>query len=705
MTTRALLTVLLALALVACSESGPREQLPSPDADSDAAGDTLLETTESDTAELDTLEPDTEADLVEPEVCGDGTCEGAEHVLACPEDCATGPRVAYWPFGNEISAFPDDYLTVEDASTPTGLRLDLTVERVRGLRRHTEGLQPLFDGLNELDGAGTSAPLYLAFDGALDPLALPPDGARIADGSPITLGWLDDEGAYHEVPINVRLGSYRRSMILRPMLPLPPGRHALLAVRTAALGAEGTPIHANRTLRDLLEGRAEGPLARLQGRYDQAVAALVAAGFVEEPDELAGVVVFTTGSVLDEGLRLRELVAAESFAVTETHGCDRSNPRYVRCDFTFEAPDVRLPGGRVAVPQAGPLARHRLPAVAYLPPSHPQGGPWPVLVFGHGLAGSRTQAARAAALVDQGWALIGLDAPGHGDHPQSTGDGSEFEMVLDFFGVSLGETPSENVTLHLDPRIMRGSLAQGTADKLALERALGDGVDLDEDGVVDLDTSRYTYLGVSLGAIMAPQYLALSDRVEAAVLVAGAGRAIDVLSDGDYGRLVRLAFPAALTEADVDRFFVLAQTVIDPADGGNFAPYVARDRLDGRVGIETLSGMALDDEVVPNSATLYLARTLGGVHVEPELLDAGGLALVPAPVSGNMPDGTTTGLLQLDWVNDAGTPEGWRAVDHVSVADSTVGITAWSHFLAAWRDSGHGEIIDPWQALGLTPPR
>jgi len=650
------------------------------------------------TDEVSEVADDLGTDASEVEGCGDGVCADTETSETCAVDCVKALTFVWEPFGDDLTAIPDDFLTVADAALPNGQRLDITLARYPALSRFPTGFREIFDMLSTLDGFGTSAPLWLQFDGFLDQAMIPAPMATIEPGSSIVVGWLEGE-TFHVVPVRVSRADNRRGLMMRPMVALPAGVRGVALVKRTVLGLQGERTQPNEALSRLLAGNAEGDFAPLQSRYDEALNALIAAGHLGSRDDVAAMTVFTTQSLIEHSRALAARVMAETYPLV-LESCSTSGA-LKSCPFHFESPDLRSDDGHVNVGDSGPLAaRLELQGVVYLPEPSPTAGPLPIMLFGHGLGGDRTQARQATQLLRSGWAVVSIDAPSHGLHPQNGGI-EPLEIFFHFFGLGVSDVNG----LSFDPLAMAGSLYQGTADKLALVEAIGDGLDLDDDGSDDITSEHMSYFGVSLGGIMAPQFLALTDKVEAAVLVAGGGRIIDVVADSDFSEAVKLLLPASLSGTDGELVFLLGQTVVDQSDGASFAHFVTQDRLDGRPGIQMLSAISLGDTVVPNNNSLILARGFGGAHVLPNLLDAGTLPVVKAPLSGNMPDGNTSGFLEIDWTNETGLLGGWELTDHQSIAPCRVGMAAWTHFLDSFRDTGTGEIIDPWATLSLDPPR
>ncbi|WP_293745929.1 VolA/Pla-1 family phospholipase [uncultured Paraglaciecola sp.] len=124
----------------------------------------------------------------------------------------------------------------------------------------------------------------------------------------------------------------------------------------------------------------------------------------------------------------------------------------------------------------------------------PDGG-WPVLVFQHGLGGSKSNAMLiASALAMAGYATAAIDHPLHGDRIITIG-----EDVFDFAGYT------SLVVLNT-----RDNGRQSIADIMAFRLALNS--INDSTGLVDLNTTDVHFMGQSLGAIFGTGAVALANK-------------------------------------------------------------------------------------------------------------------------------------------------------------------------------------------------
>jgi hypothetical protein len=632
--------------------------------------------------------------------CGDGACDTAESEADCPEDCSAAPTLLYRPFGDELTVFPDDLYTVADNTTATGRRVQLTAETNSYVANIPRTFRPLFAALSTLDGFGTTGGGYLQFNRPLRSSTVPTGETSSNAGSAMLLGCLDTGNANRLIPYPFEtIITEDATVIFRPMVPLPERTECSIVVTRGLLGEDGAPVVAPAVLRNALAG-ADPALLRGQGaamrRHRDAA---VAAGLTTA-EAVVAVVAFTTQSVTDEAIRIAASIASRPRAVTERLGCE-TGPLFRLCTVRFVADDYRNAAKVIEVnAEATPLGTYDLLATIYLPlPDVAATAPYPTIIFGHGLNGERQQAGRLADFAaPQGIATISIDAPAHGEHPRASlgGGGAAF---IEFFG--LGGAGFE-------PLVLRDHWRQAAYDKLALVELLQSGVDADGDGAADLATDHISYLGVSLGGIMGPEFLALTPEVRAAVLVVGGGRVTDILQFSEtFSPLVDLLKPSGYDDNDVARFWPLAQTAIDRGDAASFASSISTQRFDGGAPVHLLNAHVLDDDIVPNVSNYALARALGlpqlGTVLRPIGILETGIAL---PAQGNLDSGATGGTIQFDWVNEGSleTPD-WRTATHNNIGDSGVGAHAWLRFLDSWLQTGSATIVDPYVELGLTPPR
>ncbi|MCX4247506.1 hypothetical protein [Paraliomyxa miuraensis] len=628
-------------------------------------------TGEGSTSEGSTGEPEVEA------------CEGLTHML-------------YDPVAGKVDAYPDDFYTVA-ADTPTGLRVDLRLGENVTLTGTVETFFRVFEGASTLDGFGTTAGIYLQFDAPIDGATLPTsgEGSGSADAS-IVLMRLDVDPP---VPVDFEWelvaedpGEAITTLVLQPLVPLASQARYGVAVKSTVLDAEGGCVAPSEPTSTLLAGTAAPELDVAAAGVADVVAALQALGGIESELELAGAFAFTTQHTVDDSAVIAEQIrAAAPPTYQPTSPCTDVDPTapYLQCEGTFTADDYTV--GDVVDDSLTPQGQYEIPIVVYLP----KGGtaPYPALIYGHGLSGDRFQASGLAefAALD-GIAVVAIDAPRHGDHP----DAPAFNAVLEFFGLSL------NLADPLDPLVLRDNFRRAGYDKLQLTQMLLAGVDLSGGPEPELDPASVHYLGVSLGGLMGPQLAAFAPELGTTTFIVPGARVTGIVAEGEQFSAVIGIFAGMATDGELARFFPLLQGVIDRGDPGTFAPWVTTRRPGfDDASPQVLVQMVLDDDTVPNSANAYFARAIGVPHLGEVVFPIGVVELEPnLPISGNLDAAHTGGSFQYDVILGADGMSTEPAT-HGNVARSSLAQLQIRTFLQTFLQTGVSEILDPYAELGV----
>lgn len=185
----------------------------------------------------------------------------------------------------------------------------------------------------------------------------------------------------------------------------------------------------------------------------------------------------------------------------------------------YESPDFRVHPGEYIPPVA---SRTGVPTSTgtetvyfnlYLPAGAPPPGGWPVTILGHGSSGHKNFliGTTTSQLAARGVAIVMINAAGHGHGPLSTltvarTDGTS--VTLPAGGRNIDQNGDD--LIDVDEGVMAASgyavrdlydgYAQTAVDLMQLVRVIQAGVDVDGDGAADLDASRITYWGWSLGS-------------------------------------------------------------------------------------------------------------------------------------------------------------------------------------------------------------
>lgn len=605
---------------------------------------------------------------------------GDEDAADLPPEWCDGATAHRWDreAAEDVDLFPDGLMEVADPTSPTGVRLSVQSDRAPWVAEAPPLLADAVTSLEDLSGFGTLGGMLLRFDAPV--IDVPAD----ADASLSGEGWIlvDLETPdLTRVPFEAVVLEDGLSVMLWPLRPMRTGARHALVVTTAALAADGGCIAPADPTRALLWGTPDDPiLAEAAPRYRAAVADL---GL--RPDDVSALSVFTTHNDIDVVRAVAEAEAEVPVSWTSDADC-RPRGDLLECGLTLTVRDHRDERGLID-PDRQPVEAE-IPVTIWLPDLD---GRYPVVLYGHGLGSSRSEGYRVASeMGDEKYALVAMEAVEHGDHPSAAG-GDSGDDALRFLGIDLS-------TVSIRPRVIRGNFDQTTLDRLRLARLLREHPDLDGDGAADLDPDRMGYLGISLGAILAPQLLSLDGGLDGAVLSVGGARLMSIVTDSailtDYEDLI---IALVGSRERFDRLVAVAQHVVDPVDPGVWATHVLRDRFDDAPAPSVLVQVGMADEVVPPSSGHALARALDLPHLEPVVEPVALLVVIDEePVVANLVDGATGAFFQFDQVTRDGTRGPAR---HVATPTSNEGALQLQTFLETWVRDGEPQIIDPYRAL------
>lgn len=658
------------------------------------------------------------------EVAGD-VADGSASDALPPEDVAgedvvskvdvPGPPPAATRMAYDMAArpaqlpFPYDHYTVADETSPTGLRIVLD----EGVRSNSV-LAPAFsvfttwsDALVTLDGFGAYAHIAAPMVGApavgfrQEPDSeLPPTAPiQLYRWEPIVDG-ADTSHVLIPVPFEAevvegesKFGSISYHLDLIPLRPLPDKAHCVVTVSSELLDANGDPVGPDPQFEVLL------------GLRDMPGDATVAAALAAEQERLAPILDAVEQSWQGDwppALVFDFTVSSERAPIMTIGQSFQEDPTLRAVEYTFdvdgdEQPDIWRPGdpgfpglgtpghvglfargqfqrrdyrdpdyfkGAIVLDEDGaPILHHLEPVDFYLAlPSESAGGGWPVLMLGHGINADKEQMKRLigdyAAL---GIAAFSFDFPEHGN------DG----------GGGLAFIPAG------DALAIRDNFRQAGIDimtaRYLIQRWVDEGLDLDEDGETDLDTTRMAYLGHSFGAMHALTGLALVDEPGAVVLNVGGGGIIHFLG----GYLSQIGLDKILPTEALFSMKALAGHVLcggDPLLYGDLlrprsAPWVEGTR-------HVLATQAELDDTMPADVMKATAVTLDLPFLGP--------VVDPAPNVTPGESGSESGFTQ------------WAGEEHVFALggdnpDTVAAVRAqYVHFVSGYIFDGLPEVIHPW---------
>lgn len=664
--------LLLPLVLIGCGDD------PEPGSD-DVSADTGIDASE--------VGPDATVD-VSADATPDATIDADPDLGPPPPEWCESDTAHRWsPFDSEeLEFFPDGISVIAEEDSPTGQRLHYTLDTAPWLEATPALLQEGLAALNDLSGYGT-------LGGSVIRLTAPVGGQLPATGaesiSSTAWQWWDlDAEPPERIPYEVELLDDDHTVVFWPMRPLRRNaRHAIL-VTNDAQGADGGCIAPAETTRTLLHGMPENP-------FLAAAAPVFADGLLQlgvDPADVSVLSVYRTHDDIGPMQRVAARIVEEPVEWGEWEGCAERGS-LLECETSTTVLDSRSEAGDVddtIEPREGVL-----PVTVWMPSEGE--GPWPVLVYGHGLNSERDEGWEIAErTAEQGVVVISAEAVEHGEHPFIDAEDLG-EPALRFLGIDLSR-------IVIDARAIRGNFNQTALDRLRLIQLLRTRPDFDGDGIDDIDPERVAYIGASLGALCGTAVLALSPDLDAGVLTIGGSRLLDIVRDsdllGDFMPLIELALGSAEL---FDRLMPVAQHVVDPADPGVWTPHILQDRFDERTPPSVLAAVGLFDDVVPSSAGRTMARGMQLPHLPPVAEEVEFLEVLESEsVSGNFADGArTAAFFQYDRVTRGdGPPE--RAT-HVRSAKSNESAAQIRVFFETWANGEAPVIIDPYTELG-TPP-
>lgn len=612
------------------------------------------------------------------------------------EEFCDGETTWMWdPASKDLHAFPDDYFTTDDASSLTGVKVDMRPGQNVRVPAVASNFGTVHSDIGLLDGFSVNGAAYLRFSGPINRASLPEGGLGSGTAeSPILLVSLNG-GAATLLDFTVEMVKESTSddattLVVKPLVPLAPSSKYALVVTNGLKDAANDCLAPSPTFVSMFDGEPTDPgLLRLASRYTGLVGSLKAAGSVTSVYDISAAIVFTTQSIYEVSAAIADDIRDRSIAYTKTDCSTASGTTF--CNGTLAVGDYRKNMKYIEKGTPNPTTK-TLPVAIWMPASE---GPHPVVLFAHGLGGDRLQADGLGGLLSAGgWAVVAVDAPKHGAHydaPSPPMFGVELG-ALELFGAEVS-----GFSVKIDTRRLTDNFRQAAYDKLQLVQALTEGIDADDDGTVDLNADKLVYSGVSLGGIMAPELLALAPEFDVAIPMVPGARLADIVDDSaSFQQGVDMLIGSA-TPGERARLFAVFQAAIDRADPGSWGPKVTGTRLQGMDAQkpQVLMQMVIDDDTVPNSANGYYARSLGLQLAGDELLNIHVPHMSTLPASGNLASNLTGAVYQLD-IKRNGTK-----LNHSSAGFSEPSTAQVVPFIESYYTNGASTVIDAYYTLGI----
>ncbi|MEZ4309179.1 MAG: hypothetical protein R3F14_14175 [Polyangiaceae bacterium] len=544
--------------------------------------------------------------------------------------------------------YPSAVFAKEDASSPTGQRLDLTPDL---FPVNNEGVP--FDPvrLNRKDGFSPGTEIIAYFPDRLDPASLPPlddpEKSLAAGSATVIVDMESGERVAHfsEVDAQAIKEDDRQTLILRPMQRLAfARRYAVGITKSLKTLAGDTPASPEgwAAVKDGTSPTERGK--RASARLPDTLSALEKAGVPADDLLLAWDFVTAsepgaTGTLLSMRAQTLAALESETFSYKIDSIEDDFSPHALRrVRGTFQAPrfisqtDLAVPEATLTFDDSGdPVRDGTLEApFTFLLPRAAEKGPVRLLIFGHGFLGSAEGEMGGSGgsyvqsfLDDKGYAAAGTNWTGLSKYEGIDPDGSSAAALavrdINHLGWIADRLTQAVVNGMVLARIARTSLAKDPA--------------LFVNGAPVIDSSRVDYYGISLGGVMGSVLVAASPDLERGVFNVGAAGWTTLLQRSLNWALFKLIVDGSYADkVDQQVLITILQSYLDPADGLNFAAHYA-DPLPGGPKKQVLLQIGVGDLSVSNVASASFARTASF-----PLLDSSPLAVwgLP-PTSGPLP--------------------------------------------------------------------
>jgi hypothetical protein len=316
---------------------------------------------------------------------------------------------------------------------------------------------------------------------------------------------------------------------------------------------------------------------------------------------------------------------------------------------SYQSPDYNVPGEFIPPTgtRTGVPAVQRMNTVGFtlvLPAGARPAGGWPVAIYGHGFTDSRhgSPYAVAASMAAQGIATIAINVVGHGFGPLGTltvsRTGGLPSVILPAGGRGIdqngnGTIDSTEGSSAGAPRILVGSsdaLRQTTIDLMQLVRVIQVGMDVDGDGLPDLDGGRVYYFGQSFGGIYGTIFLGVERDVRVGVPNVPGGAIVDIVRLSPVfrplfvGALLARGLPNIPENLPLRDQPAVINTVPEAmalqayaeqsewaSQAGNpvaYAPYIRKAPLPGNAAKSVIVQFARGDQTVPNPTSTAIIR-------------------------------------------------------------------------------------------------
>ena len=533
--------------------------------------------------------------------------------------------------------FPSNVYTVPATDTPTGRRVQLDDAM---LPVASNGVRASGAPWSKSDGFSASGSL-LAFLPGATAAGLPPvdDPKRSleADCPTVILDTVTGQRVLHFSEVDRAEGdSAQRSLVIHPLVPLVDGRRYIVAVRKVN-GDKGAiaPTPAFKALRDL-EVSTEPSIAARRGLYEDIFTRLGAANVARDDLQLAWD--FTTASrenVTGWLLSMRDKSLAIAGDAGPAYRIESVDETWETAEMAYRihavmtaplfvdppGPGAVLRFGADGMPEPDPAKPTYDVPVEIVIPKSALTTPAPLLQYGHGLLGSRSQieAENFRKLANaKNYVIFGTDLAGMA----SDGDRIHISDVI-------ASGKIERISTMFD------RLHQGFTNALLAMRMMKNAFAKDPKFGKFVDPTKRYYHGISQGGIAGGVYMAATTDVERGVLeVMGQPYTLLLHRSVDFHLffiVLRTSYPDT---RDQQLVLALVQMLWDRVEPSGYTKYL-RSGLPNTPAHEVLMRSALGDHQVTTWGAQVMARAVGAKHLDSGLGDLFGLEKTGAATGGS----------------------------------------------------------------------
>ncbi len=572
---------------------------------------------------------------------GCGSSPEAPEKLQLPKDGLPASCNPFRSAGACALPFPSTAYEKADPTTATGYRLALAPDAMPA-----SAAGSAFDPTrwNELDGFSPATPILVYFEKRIDASSLPPrsDYTKSLDPSSATV--LVDMETNQLVPhfSEVDLSSditpdERQPMMIRPAMILKPDHRYAVGITRTLKAVDGTTPAMPPGFKSALAGaKSDNPVAkRMIDDLPDVLSSIEKAG-VRKKDLLLAWDFHTaslqqmTGNVLSMRDQALKKVGPTGLGYHIDMVEQDPQPEVSkRITGTFTVPsfltendrsvaDTKLSTGADGKPQIVENAQY--PFELVIPKSAETNGPYPLLVYGHGLLGDMSEVDSGHTRGfenDKGYVGIATDWIGM-SYTEAAGVGANaaaLEAVKD-----VNHFPW--VGDRLQQSMINFMVLTRTAKQIVKDpQALVGG----KSAVVD--PMQVYYYGISQGSILGASLLAYSPDIQRGVLqVGGTAYSLMIQRSVDWTEFypsLRNGYP---DRVDQQLVMALWQSMFDMSEGSGTAYAQGKHApLPGTQKKQLLFQAGVGDCQVSNLATEIQARTLGTPLLSPSALDVWGL--------------------------------------------------------------------------------